>query len=489
MAQTKRMLWASCLIFVLVQCHLPSAKCSHALSNIGINWGALTSHPINPYTVVDLLKDNGIKKVKLFDVDSWTLGALAGSGIEVMIGIPNDQMERLSNSGQAEQWVKQNLTKHLHGGVDIRYISVGNEPFLASYENKYRSSTFPAMKSIQKAVEKAGVADQVKVTSCLNADVLDSGSDKPSDGQFRSDIKDVMKEILQFLNDNNSPFFINIYPYLSLYLNPNFPEELAFFDAGRSFEDKGATYTNVFDASVDTLVWALKKEGYSDMKIVVGEVGWPTDGHKSANKDKARRFYHGFLKKLGNQQGSPLHPGVLDVYLFGLFDENLKSIEPGKFERHWGIFEYDGKPKFPVDFSGKGEDHKWPVGAKGVRYLEKQWCVLSEDVKEFSGPVYEALGYACANTDCTSLGYGCSCADLDIRGNISYAFNQYFQARDQSIEACDFDGLAEIVTSDPSKGTCKFPIVIESAATSLQTRNAIIHILLLGFALFFVTFM
>ncbi|MED6145383.1 hypothetical protein PIB30_024742 [Stylosanthes scabra] len=487
MAQKKGMLWASYLILVLVLCQLQRARCD-ALPNVGINWGALTSYPLNPSTVVDLLKNNGIKKVKLFDADSWTLSALAGTGIEVMVGIPNDQMERLSDIGEAEEWVRKNLTKHLRNGVDIRYISVGNEPFLTSYGSKYTGSTLPAMKTIHEAVENIGVSDQVKVTSCLNADVLVSSSDKPSDGEFRGDIKDVMKEMIEFLDYGDSPFFVNIYPFLSLYLNPNFPEELAFFDgSGKSFEDKGAVYTNVFDANVDTLVWALKKEGHPDIKIIVGEVGWPTDGHKSANEDKAKRFYDGFLKKLGNKQGSPLHPDVLDVYLFGLFDENLKSIEPGKFERHWGIFGYDGKPKFPIDFSGNG-DNKMPVGAKGVRYKEKKWCVLSEDVKDLDA-VYDPYGYACANADCTSLGYGCSCADLDVRGNASYAFNQYFQVRDQSVEACDFNGMATIVTKDPSQGTCKFPLAIESAATSLKALDAIIRSLLLGLALFFVTFM
>ncbi|MCI67020.1 glucan endo-13-beta-glucosidase 8-like, partial [Trifolium medium] len=67
---------------------------------------------------------------------------------------------------------------------------------------------------------------------------------------------------------------------------------------------------------------------------------------------------------MANKEGSPLRPGPMNVYLFGLVDENLKSVAPGDFERHWGIFHYDGKPKFPIDLSGKGQD-KWLIGAKG----------------------------------------------------------------------------------------------------------------------------
>ena len=93
---------------------------------LGVNWGALVSHPMNRHIVVNLLKDNGINKVKLFDADSWTVSALAGTNIEVMVGIPNDQLQRFAKSeDDAKDWVKQNVTKHLHdGGVNIRFGSI-----------------------------------------------------------------------------------------------------------------------------------------------------------------------------------------------------------------------------------------------------------------------------------------------------------------------------------------------------------------------------
>ena len=39
-----------------------------------------------------------------------------------------------------------------------------------------------------------------------------------------------MTQIVQFLSKNNAPFTINIYPFLSLYGNDNFPIDYAFFD-------------------------------------------------------------------------------------------------------------------------------------------------------------------------------------------------------------------------------------------------------------------
>ena len=367
-----------------------------------------------------------------------------------------------------------------------RHVSVGNEPFMKGYKGAYVKTTFPAMQNIQKAIDKAGLGDTVKVTTALNADVYESASDKPSDGDFRSDIYDAIKQILSLLHERNSPFLVNIYPFLSLYQNDNFPEEFAFFDGqGRTIQDKDAQYSNVYDANLDTLVWSLRKAGYPDLRIVVGEIGWPTDGNKNANNYNAKRFYQGLLKKMVHKKGTPLRPGAMEMYLFSLTDENLKSIEPGNFERHWGIFGYDGRPKFPIDFSGQGQD-KWPVAAKGVVYQERQWCVLSSDVKNLS-LVPSALDYACAGADCTSLGFGCSCDKLDLAGNASFAFNQYFQTRDQSVEACDFNGMGTIVKQDPSKGSCLFPIEIESSGDMVRAMRAIGSILI-GLALFFVTF-
>ena len=70
-----------------------------------------------------MLKANGIMKVKLFDADPWPVGALLDSGIEVMLGIPNDMLaDRAGSTKDAERWVTANVSKHVNDGVDIRYI-------------------------------------------------------------------------------------------------------------------------------------------------------------------------------------------------------------------------------------------------------------------------------------------------------------------------------------------------------------------------------
>lgn len=93
------------------------------IDGVGVNWGTLMSHPMDPAIVVQMLKPNRINKVKLFDADPWTVNALARTGIEVMLAIPNDHLGDISSKYKnAKDWVKQNVIKYDHrDGVDIKY--------------------------------------------------------------------------------------------------------------------------------------------------------------------------------------------------------------------------------------------------------------------------------------------------------------------------------------------------------------------------------
>ncbi|KAI4990068.1 hypothetical protein ZWY2020_038431 [Hordeum vulgare] len=454
-------------VLVLVLC-----MARWSAGGMGVNWGTQLSHPLPASTVVRLLKDNGFDRVKLFDAEDGILGALKGSGIQVMVGIPNDMLSDLAGSTKAaERWVAANVSKHINDGVDIRLVAVGNEPFLQTFNGTYLNTTLPAMQNVQAALMAAGLGGQVKVTVALNADVYQSASGKPSDGDFRADIHGLMLNIVQFLASSGAPFVANVYPFISLYADPNFPLDYAFFQGSTSpVVDGGVTYQNTFDANHDTLVAALRRNGFPNVTVVVGEVGWPTDGDANANPDYARRFNQGLIDHVASGKGTPLAPGApIDAYLFSLVDEDRKSIQPGNFERHWGIFFYDGKPKYQLGLRGSGGGMLVP--ARGVEYLQRRWCVLKPGADLADQKVGDSVSYACGSADCTSLGYKTSCGGLDAKGNVSYAFNSYYQTEDQDDRACDFRGLATTTTVDPSSGTCRFIVGIAPTSTGTATRN------------------
>ncbi|KAJ4814958.1 hypothetical protein LUZ62_027524 [Rhynchospora pubera] len=447
-----------------------------AVSGLGVNWGTVTYHPLPIDTVVQLLKDNNIKKLKLFGVEHEILTALAGSDIEVMVTVTNDHLADMGSFDAVKEWVKVNLIHYLElkKGVNIAYVAVGNEPFLKDYNGKYNNVVFPALKNIQNALNAANYS-RIKATIPINADVLYSPdiNHVPSAGVWRKDIADLMNQIVAFYHKNSAPFTVNIHPFLSLYYGKGkFPVDYAFFDGNsKPLMDMGASYTNVLDANYDTLVTVLNKAGYKNMPIIVGEIGWPTDGDINANVTLAQKFYKGLVKHLATKKGTPLRTNnQMNVYLFSLIDEEDKSILPGDFERHWGIFSYDGQPKFELDITGKGGKNTL-VGAKDVMYLSKQWCVVSPSVTK-KATLEANADYACKNAHCTSLGNGSSCSNLDYRGQASYAFNSYFQNFDQQSASCHFDGLATITTKDPSSGSCKFDVQLAPASVPIEPDPA-----------------
>lgn len=451
-------LWWALSAYTLWALMIQTAQHSYAL---GINWGIQSSHPLPPATIVQLIEANGISKVKLFDANSSVLNAFVNTNIEVMVGLRNDLLLAMTDQAQATAWVRDNVARYMYAnGVNIKYVAVGNEPFLKTYNNTYVKTTYPALVNVQSALNAAKLGDRVKATVPMNADIIQSGS-LPSKSVFRSDISDLMTQIVMFLSQNGAPFTINIYPFISLYSDPHFPMEYAFFDqTSRPIIDGVYWYYNVFDASYDSLVAALGAVGpYETMSIIVGEIGWPTDGNVNANINYAQRFNQGFLNHVTSKVGTPRRPNsVIQFYFFSLIDEDLKMTGPGNFERHWGIFKYDGTPKYALSLTGANGPNL--IEASGVRYLTREWCVYNPNGGDQS-TLDVSVTYACSQSDCTSLDYGGSCNPyLDAYANASYAFNSYFQRMNQELGTCYFNGLGQVVTKDPSLGACEFMIQI-----------------------------
>ncbi|AQK64062.1 O-Glycosyl hydrolase family 17 protein [Zea mays] len=452
-----------------------------AAGALGVNWGTMATHQLPPATVVRMLEDNGIRKVKLFDADAGPMDALAGTSVEVMVAIPNNMLDMMTDYGTARDWVRQNVSRYnFDGGVNINLKNLTLDWLLSSGPKCLQKKLHAHLKNIQRALNDAGFGDTIKATVPLNADVYNSPKDNlvPSAGRFRPDIAGLMTEIVQFLNQSGAPFTVNIYPFLSLYDNDDFPLDYAFFDGtGSPVVDNGIQYTNVFDANFDTLVSALAAAGVGGLPVVVGEVGWPTDGDKHATAAFAQKFYAGLLRKLAASAGTPLRPGqYIEVYLFSLIDEDAKSVAPGNFERHWGIMRYDGQPKYAMDLSGQGRNTAL-VAARGVQYLPRQWCVVNPNAQDTS-KIGDSVTYACTFSDCTSLGYGSSCNGLDAAGNASYAFNMYFQVQNQVEGSCYFQGLAVPTSQNPSTDACNFTIQITPSAAGRRRAAAATALLL-----------
>ncbi|XP_020584308.1 glucan endo-1,3-beta-glucosidase 9 [Phalaenopsis equestris] len=440
---------------------------------VGVNWGTSSSHPLPPEKVVSgLLHSNNITNVKLFDADPAVLESLAGSGINVMVGIPNSMLAPLNSSKKAAaSWVHDNITRYFpNGGVEgrvrIKYIAVGDEPFLLSYGQQFHPFIIGATINVQLALLNANLADKVKIIVPCSSDVFQSNSTLPSTAHFREDLNTTMSQLLSFLNRHPSPFVIDIHPFQTFQQNQNLSIDYFLF---RSSTHRHGKYTNFLDSTLDALVSSLTKAGFGDMEIIIGRIGWPTDGSVNATAGFARTFMQGLLEHLKKKVGTPLRPNrvVSETYVFSLLDEDRRDIATGNYERHFGIFTFDGQAKYDVDF---GEGSKKLASAQNVEYLSSRWCVVNNN-KELSNVSVRAMD-ACFEADCTALSNGGSCSSLAWPTNISYAFNSYYQQHDQGAESCDFDGLGLITTVDPSVGDCIFAVQLHTsfAASVLRFR-------------------
>lgn len=110
------------------------------------------------------------------------------------------------------------------------------------------------------------------------------------------------------------------------------------------------------------------------------------------------------------------------------------------------------------------------VAAQNVVYYPSQWCVLNPSADQ--SLLATNVDYACAHGDCTPLENGGSCSGLTSAQNASYAFNNYYQFNDQNPLSCNFQGVAQITTTDPSVGTCKFIIGIKASNSSTTSSNS-----------------
>lgn len=95
---------------------------SGRIEGIGVNWGRAASHPLPPWKVVELLKSNGITKVKLLDSNPEVLESLYGSNIDVTVGVPNSMLRSLNSSFKvAQSWVHDNLARYFSDRLRIEY--------------------------------------------------------------------------------------------------------------------------------------------------------------------------------------------------------------------------------------------------------------------------------------------------------------------------------------------------------------------------------
>ncbi|XP_058108864.1 putative glucan endo-1,3-beta-glucosidase GVI [Magnolia sinica] len=309
--------------------------------SVGVNYGMLGDNLPTPDKVVELLKSRKIKMVRLFDPNPGALKALEGSGIDVILGVRNEDLQKLgSDSTFAATWVSTNVVPHANA-VHFRYVSAGNEVIPSGLA----VNVLPAIKNIATAVKAANLP--IPVSTTVGTQVL-GASFPPSSGSFSEEVGPIMAPIVAYLEANRVPLLVNVYPYFAYAADPkNVGLDYALFNATKPVVIDGTCkYFNLFDAMIDAVYSALEKVGGPSVEIVVSETGWPSRGNGNmATIPNAMTYNNNLITHLN---GTPKRPGKeIETYIFAIFNEDEKPVGT---EQNFGLYYPNMTEVYHVDF-------------------------------------------------------------------------------------------------------------------------------------------
>ncbi|GAB2296950.1 hypothetical protein Dimus_031053 [Dionaea muscipula] len=423
---------------------------------IGVNIGTELVNMPSPTQTVALLKAQNIRHVRLFDADKAMLSALANSGIQVIVSVPNDRLLGIGQSNAtAASWVAHNILAHVPE-TNITTIAVGSE-VLSTLPN-VAPVLVSAVEFIHAALVAANLDSQIKVSTPHSSSII-LDSFPPSQAFFNRTWDSVMVPLLKFLQSTGSYLMLNVYPYYD-YMQSNgvIPLDYALLRPLPSNKeavdaDTLLHYTNVFDAVVDAAYFSMSYLNFTNIPVVVTETGWPSKGDSSepdATIANANTYNSNLIRHVLNNTGTPKHPGIaVSTYIYELYNEDLRRGSVS--EKNWGLFDANGVPVYVLHLTGSGT-----VLANDT--TNQTFCVAKDGADQKL--LQAALDWACGpgKVDCSPLLQGQLCYEPDtVAAHATYAFDTYYHQMAMAPNTCYFNGVSSITTTNPSHGSCKFP--------------------------------
>lgn len=148
--------------------------------------------------VIDLFRSNNIRRMRIYDPNQAALQALRNSGIELILGVPNSDLQSLAtNADNARQWVQKNVL-NFWPSVRIKYVAVGNEVSPVGGTSWFAQFVLPAIQNIYQAIRAQNLHDQIKVSTAIDMTLIGT-SYPPSQGSFRGDVRSYLDPIIGYL--------------------------------------------------------------------------------------------------------------------------------------------------------------------------------------------------------------------------------------------------------------------------------------------------
>ncbi|XP_021768965.1 glucan endo-1,3-beta-glucosidase 13-like [Chenopodium quinoa] len=343
------------LLFLLTT--ITSFSLTTSTPTIGVT---IQHHPFSatPEHISAAVNRNRIAAVRLIDPDPNLIRAFSYSSVSLLLCIPNTLVHSLAaNRSNAAVWLYTHVVP-FYPRANISAISVGSD--ILSSSDDLADALLPAIRNIHVALHELGIR-RISVSSTFSLIPLITSAFPPSSAEFSEPLNEhLIRPLLDFLEEANSSFLVNIHPYDFYRLNHEVVLGYALFQKSRySFVDDpttGVRYQNLFDTLVDAVLSAMAVAGHENIPVVVTETGWPNapaiSEENNANQVFAEMYLRGLLKHLKSGVGTPLKKeGVSGVYIYELFDKERDQGNSNASFRQWGIFYPNLTSKYDLDYS------------------------------------------------------------------------------------------------------------------------------------------
>jgi Glycosyl hydrolases family 17 len=319
---------------------------------MGVNFSNnYQSNPVDAKLAADQIAKLPVTIAKTFNYvgrDKQFIDAVAQSHPELKLAVGTTNAD-LAIFAQGNTKALMDAIRPIKNSVSM--VCVGNEPLGSWYNGQFDKVLVGAVANVARALDSEGINAAVAVPQ--NFEFMGE-SYPPSAGIIQAKYKEIIAGTCDVFAKSGGYFMVNIYPFLTRKDHPNDVQlPYCMFDAAPNYwvYDGKYEYKNIFDAMLDALLVALGKINHGDLKIIVGECGWPTDGGLDANITNAQKFNQNMINHCKLGYGTPRQPNrKIPCFVFEMYNEDTKPTDAGPFERHWGVYNIQAVEKYKLNW-------------------------------------------------------------------------------------------------------------------------------------------
>uniref|UniRef100_A0A7N2M323 glucan endo-1,3-beta-D-glucosidase n=1 Tax=Quercus lobata TaxID=97700 RepID=A0A7N2M323_QUELO len=176
----KKPVMAALLLLLLI-----TSQGKSVVRSIGVNYGTIADDLPPATEVIALYKTSGIGKMRIFDPNQATLQVLKGSGISVIVGVVNNDLQGLATSpAAANDWVQTNIKPYLPD-VNISSFSDNASAYINAIASFLASTKAPLLANVYPYFAYLSDPTDIKLDyALLNSSgvVVQDETGWPSDG-------------------------------------------------------------------------------------------------------------------------------------------------------------------------------------------------------------------------------------------------------------------------------------------------------------------